>query len=1214
MPEARWPNICSGAEPYRFDHWPYAPDMYDPWVDRGGDRFIRSARDPAADAYSVKLPVDRHAELCALLGADEENPLGPKVTNATIHISNSRKPTDAGDYSWWTSRIAGIDPNSPTSLRMDDVFPSQHPMRTFYSPSSHSSLPQWPPANVWFLTGKKEFADSPGEWFLQKEASGDYTVYLRGLARCDPSGQTRFIHPPELVVEMKHRMYAFDLRGRSNIQIKNLHFFAATVRMIELVDPGPPEIRTQTNHCSITGCQFRYVSHFNKYRPMDRHVDQTSGVILGGYGNKVESSLVSYSAGNGVLVCGGAAGLGNANIVSHCVIRNVDYRGLDCAGILAYGSHQQIMYNTVRACGRFGVFHGWDPCHNYQYREDEDGEIVPVPDVNPSVPGDLPEATKAFFALRRLDSATIDHNELSCACMLTSDCGMTYTHENCLVPEISPNRLAYNVIYDNWGYLNRFNEYYAVGVFIDAFRRTTPIEYNILSGCAGLKLNCAAYIDCRYNTVYNGQGWSWGSIGGTCRNMQCVEGAVYTRVNNIASDAPAGNCEAAEGVFAVDSSNQIVFPQNANPRYVQNANPPYYDGFPLTTRPGACPGMGAYGDVNPGEGEWSAAYGHNRDPRSPKDLRCWDDQVPYVHINDGDPYTCWPKVKLSIFAGRCTGPRPEVGGRATNTWMRITEKEGNTETVLNTPVWEEYVANGREWRLHPAPAWVGARTIMVEFTEDDPACVGTPTVCVGTASDTIAMLPEECDGDIDNDIDNDEKFNNADNCPWVSNAAQDDADEDGVGDACDNCPDTQNPTQSDADGDGLGDACDNCPHAYNPDQADTDGNPGDGVGDVCDNCPNLSNSDQADVDGDGVGDPCDTCDNTPPGCPVTPNGCVASDFDEDGDVDLTDFGVFQACFNGPNRPYASPSCVPADFDTDTDVDLADFGLLQGCFNGPNVPPAGDCGNPSPGAGEGDAMQSARMLASAELDSMSSTGESSVVFSIESSQAGQTLTRGVDWFEWKAVVAVTGDNQGLGGFHFSLLLGPGSGPMRGNDGVYGTSDDENLADMMFDTSWMYWSEVYAVAGANGQPEYPGAVTYSGNGGGAGMNQMTSNGYPARAGSLLQVATAYLTWDPWRYHTPPPPPAGWRGTHTWGVGLADRKETLLFNAEGEYELTDGWIDTTDLAAGHYVLLLVPSPAAMVLRSDVDLSQPVGTGVLKYADSVSGPVGVEFDVVEP
>ncbi len=68
----------------------------------------------------------------------------------------------------------------------------------------------------------------------------------------------------------------------------------------------------------------------------------------------------------------------------------------------------------------------------------------------------------------------------------------------------------------------------------------------------------------------------------------------------------------------------------------------------------------------------------------------------------------------------------------------------------------------------------------------------------------------------------------------------------------------------------------------------------------------------------------------------TDEGCYApADFDRDGDVDLSDFGVFQSCFNGPNRPAAPDCTADADLDDDNDVDLADFGAFQSCFNGPN---------------------------------------------------------------------------------------------------------------------------------------------------------------------------------------------------------------------------------------------------------------------------------------
>ncbi len=70
-----------------------------------------------------------------------------------------------------------------------------------------------------------------------------------------------------------------------------------------------------------------------------------------------------------------------------------------------------------------------------------------------------------------------------------------------------------------------------------------------------------------------------------------------------------------------------------------------------------------------------------------------------------------------------------------------------------------------------------------------------------------------------------------------------------------------------------------------------------------------------------------------------PRGTPA-DRNDDGDVDLEDFGLFAACFNGPNLPAAQADCNDGDFDRDADVDLDDFTRFAACFNGPNrLPPA-----------------------------------------------------------------------------------------------------------------------------------------------------------------------------------------------------------------------------------------------------------------------------------
>ncbi|MBN1490964.1 MAG: hypothetical protein JXA69_13685, partial [Phycisphaerae bacterium] len=112
-----------------------------------------------------------------------------------------------------------------------------------------------------------------------------------------------------------------------------------------------------------------------------------------------------------------------------------------------------------------------------------------------------------------------------------------------------------------------------------------------------------------------------------------------------------------------------------------------------------------------------------------------------------------------------------------------------------------------------------------------------------------------------------------------------------------------------------------------------------------------------DSDGDGDVDLSDfgafsQCFNGPNRVPAGA-ACGDSDLDDDNDVDLSDFGVFSQCFNGPNRPPASPDCVhglttwiDGDADGDGDVDLSDFGAFSQCFNGPNRVPAGaDCDVP-----------------------------------------------------------------------------------------------------------------------------------------------------------------------------------------------------------------------------------------------------------------------------
>lgn len=92
--------------------------------------------------------------------------------------------------------------------------------------------------------------------------------------------------------------------------------------------------------------------------------------------------------------------------------------------------------------------------------------------------------------------------------------------------------------------------------------------------------------------------------------------------------------------------------------------------------------------------------------------------------------------------------------------------------------------------------------------------------------------------------------------------------------------------------------------------ADTDG---DGINDDVDNCINHANPGQQDSDGDQFGNRCD------------------ADLNNDGIVNLIDFGMFRASFG------ASGADLDADFNSSNTVDLIDFGMLRQLFNLPPGP-------------------------------------------------------------------------------------------------------------------------------------------------------------------------------------------------------------------------------------------------------------------------------------
>ncbi len=136
----------------------------------------------------------------------------------------------------------------------------------------------------------------------------------------------------------------------------------------------------------------------------------------------------------------------------------------------------------------------------------------------------------------------------------------------------------------------------------------------------------------------------------------------------------------------------------------------------------------------------------------------------------------------------------------------------------------------------------------------------------------------------------------------ISNGISLDDNGNGVPDACEvDC--NANSTMDRLDVIPFGDSYD-CNHNLVPDECD------------------LALGNASDCDGDGRIDACNDG-----GVCILPG-----DTDGDGDVDLVDFTVFDACITGPGGTIP-PGCQSVDIDQDADVDMRDFVVFQAFFNG-----------------------------------------------------------------------------------------------------------------------------------------------------------------------------------------------------------------------------------------------------------------------------------------
>ena len=246
---------------------------------------------------------------------------GPNGT-ATIYDPALTQPDG-----YWNGAYIHIAPGQQWVWQTARVL-SYVPGRLTFSYADMGNLQRPVAGDPYYLFGKFQALDAPGEWYVDPTVN---KLYL-WTPRSDS--------PANHLIEMKRREYAFDLRGVSDIHLDGINVFAATLA----TDTG--SARTVIDHMHAL-----YVSQFVlQASGWDQPTD--AGIALNGPGSLLADSTIGYSAGDGVYVSGAWSR------VTNCVVHDADYNGGDSAAIRIAGPYVQVDHNTVYNTARDGIRQG----------------------------------------------------------------------------------------------------------------------------------------------------------------------------------------------------------------------------------------------------------------------------------------------------------------------------------------------------------------------------------------------------------------------------------------------------------------------------------------------------------------------------------------------------------------------------------------------------------------------------------------------------------------------------------------------------------------------------------------------------------------------------------------------------------------------------------------------------------------------------------------
>lgn len=179
--------------------------------------------------------------------------------------------------------------------------------------------------STYFLSGIYDALDAPNEWYVDAAAQ---KVYLWA-----PGGGT----PTN--VEVKKRKTAFNLNGKSYIQIAGVQTFAANITM------------NGSNNSLLDGVIAEYV-YFSNFSQNTTNADQLNGgIAIVGNNNEIKNSTIAYSSGTLVNIDGS-----NNRIVNNDIHDGSYMASYDPLLKLHSGTGNLISRNKLENSGRYIIY------------------------------------------------------------------------------------------------------------------------------------------------------------------------------------------------------------------------------------------------------------------------------------------------------------------------------------------------------------------------------------------------------------------------------------------------------------------------------------------------------------------------------------------------------------------------------------------------------------------------------------------------------------------------------------------------------------------------------------------------------------------------------------------------------------------------------------------------------------------------------------------